>query len=355
MYFGAKALFDDLEVEYVIPPFSSKGALELGAACSPEEICLPFKLMMGNYLEAIKQGADTILLTGSCGPCRFGEYCELQLRLLKKLGYQLEFIVIDSPADIGMKELLRRISKLSQNSGKSKYEKIKAVIDAIKVTNLIDEIEAKVHYNSGYEINRGDNRKLLANCKSEALKCSKSNEMITVLKKYKNKIDQISLDYRLRPVKVAIIGEIYTIMEPFSSLYIEEKLMDYGVSTTRKLTPSWWVKNTVFTSTNITKSEIREYAKEYLPFQVGGFAQECIGEAILAQREGFDGAIQILPMGCMPEIVSKSILPRLSADLNFPIMTLVVDEMTGEAGYITRIEAFIDLLERRRKNVLLRC
>lgn len=57
-------------------------------------------------------------------------------------------------------------------------------------------------------------------------------------------------------------------------------------------------------------------------------------------------------MGCMPEIVSKAILPSISKDKNFPIMTLVVDEMTGEAGYLTRIEAFVDLLERRRENVL---
>ena len=33
-------------------------------------------------------------------------------------------------------------------------------------------------------------------------------------------------------------------------------------------------------------------------------------------------------------------------------MSLVVDEMTGEAGLVTRIEAFIDLLERKRDNVL---
>ncbi|MCW6108815.1 2-hydroxyglutaryl-CoA dehydratase, partial [Clostridium sporogenes] len=41
-----------------------------------------------------------------------------------------------------------------------------------------------------------------------------------------------------------------------------------------------------------------------------------------------------------------------SKNENFPIMSLVVDEMTGEAGYSTRIEAFIDLLERRHDNVL---
>jgi len=33
-------------------------------------------------------------------------------------------------------------------------------------------------------------------------------------------------------------------------------------------------------------------------------------------------------------------------------MSLVMDEIAGDAGYITRIEAFLDLLERRRRNVL---
>jgi predicted nucleotide-binding protein (sugar kinase/HSP70/actin superfamily) len=67
-----------------------------------------------------------------------------------------------------------------------------------------------------------------------------------------------------------------------------------------------------------------------------------------------DGAIQIFPMGCMPEIVSKAILPSIARDRDFPIMSLVVDEMTGEAGYVTRIEAFIDMLERRKENALSR-
>jgi len=55
----------------------------------------------------------------------------------------------------------------------------------------------------------------------------------------------------------------------------------------------------------------------------------------------------------MHEIVSKSILPTISKDLDFPVMSLVVDDMTGEAGYITRIEAFIDLLERRREKCII--
>jgi predicted nucleotide-binding protein (sugar kinase/HSP70/actin superfamily) len=355
IHFAAKTLFGDLGLEYVIPPLCSKATLELGSLHSAEEICLPFKIMIGNYMHAIEKGADTIIITGSCGPCRLGEYCELQMDLMKKLGHNLNFIVIDSPGDIGVKELLSRLGRISTKSSLSKTNKLAALYRAIKVMNLIDEIEAKARYLAGFEINKGECKKLLNECKREAINCSNGKSMIALLNSYKDKLGSVKYDKNRNPIKIAIIGEIYTVIEPFSNLYIEDKLMDYGVSSKRTMSPSWWLKNLVLSPTNLNQLDIKRRAKEYLPLMIGGHARECIGEAVLAHEEGFDGAIQIFPMGCMPEIVSKAILPTISRDKDFPIMTLVVDEMTGEAGYITRIEAFIDLLERRKENVLSRC
>lgn len=355
VYIAAKALFDGLEVDYVIPPLCNKSALEIGSFYSPEEICLPFKIMIGNYMESIKQGADTIILTGSCGPCRFGEYCELQINLLKKLGHNLDFIVIDCPGDIGIKELLRRLSRVSADSRLSGSQKLKALYNALMAINLMDEIEAKARYLAGYEKNKGECKKLLNSCKAEAISCDRPESMLRLLRDYKEKLKNIKIDNMKKPVQIAIIGEIYTVIEPFSNIYIEDKLMDFGVSTKRTLTPSWWVKNLALSPTKLNQLDIKRCAKEYLPIMIGGHARECVGEAVLAYEEGFDGAIQIFPMGCMPEIVSKAILPKISKDKNFPIMTLVVDEMTGEAGYLTRIEAFVDLLERRKDNVLSWC
>lgn len=355
VHFAAKALFSDLGVDYVIPPISSKASLEIGSLHSGEEMCLPFKIMIGNYMHAIENGADTVIITGSCGPCRFGEYCELQMNLLNKLGHNLDFIVVDSPGDIGVKELLSRLGRISGNSNISRLNKIKAVFNAVKIVNLIDEIEAKARYLAGFEENKGECKKLWNECKQEASNCADGNSMIKLLNSYERRFNSIKLDNTKNPIKIAIIGEIYTVIEPFSNLYIEDKLMDYGISTKRTLSPSWWLKNLVLSPTNLNQLDIKRKAKEYLPLMIGGHARECIGEAVLAYEEGFDGAIQIFPMGCMPEIVSKAILPKISKDKDFPILTLVVDEMTGEAGYITRIEAFVDLLERRKENVLSRC
>lgn len=355
VYIGVKTLFDGLGVDYAIPPSSNKTALDIGSLYSPEEICLPFKIMIGNYIQAVEQGADTVILPGSCGPCRFGEYCELQMNLLKGLGHNLNFIVLDFPRDIGLKELYRRIRMISSNSKKNTFQKMNALSHALKATKLIDEIEGLAHMYAGYERNKGECKELLKSCKEEALKCNHPAEMICMLKSYKEKINHLSVDINKNPLKIAIIGEIYTVIEPYSNFFIEDKLMDYGVSSKRGLTPSWWVKNTILSPLKLNSINTRKNAKKYLSLGIGGHAVECVGEAVTSSLEGFDGAIQIFPMGCMPEIVSKSILPTISHDMNFPIMSLVVDDMTGEAGYITRIEAFIDLLERRRDNVLSGC
>jgi predicted nucleotide-binding protein (sugar kinase/HSP70/actin superfamily) len=109
VYIAVKSLLDGLGVDYVIPPFSSNTALEIGSIYSPEEMCLPFKIMMGNYIQSIEQGADTVVIVGSCGPCRFGEYGELQMKLLKKLGHEVEFIVIDVPREVGAGSYLEEL------------------------------------------------------------------------------------------------------------------------------------------------------------------------------------------------------------------------------------------------------
>lgn len=351
-YIPTKILFDALGIEYIIPPINNKETLEIGTLHSPEEICLPFKMLIGNYIQSINKGADTVVLVGSSGPCRFGEYSEMQMHILKDLGYNLDFIVLDTPKELG-KELFSRIMKISKCSPRTTKEKYKALYTAYKAVKLIDEIEAKALYLNGYEVNKGDCKRILNECKKNVVKTNDPKEAINILNKYKDKINNVAIDKNKKPVKVAIIGEIYTVIEPSANVYIQDKLMDYGVSVKRELTMSWWLKDLFLKPFKLNSLNIRKASKEYLPYYIGGHAKECIGEAILAKNNNFDGAIQVFPMGCMPEIVSKTILQSVSKDKDFPVMTLIIEEMTGEVGYITRIEAFLDLLERRREYVLL--
>lgn len=348
VYLAVKALFDGLRIPYVLPEPNSRASLQTGSSYSPDEICLPFKLMMGNYIDSIKKGADTIVITGSCGPCRFGEYCELQMRILRRLGYDLDFIVLDLSAEIGKKEFLRRVRRISDLSPFGTRRKIEELLRAVRIMERIDRLETRAHELAGYEVNRGDGKRILRRFRMRAEKSSSPDEMLCAIRDAEKELDAVPLDLSRDPLRIAVIGEIYTVIEPFSNLFLEEKLTDHGVSVRRHLTPTWWLKDLLLKPLRLNSLNLRLASREYLPLYIGGHGRECIGEAVSAQKRGLDGAIQVFPLGCMPEIVSKAILPALRHEKDFPIMTLVVDEMTGEAGHVTRLEAFLDLLKMKR-------
>jgi predicted nucleotide-binding protein (sugar kinase/HSP70/actin superfamily) len=53
----------------------------------------------------------------------------------------------------------------------------------------------------------------------------------------------------------------------------------------------------------------------------------------------------------MPEVIAKNIMPKVSKNVDMSVLTLAYDEQTGEAGIVTRLEAFIDLLRYRKSTM----
>ncbi len=345
---AAKAFFEDTGIPCV-PPENNRTALAAGAQVSPDEMCLPFKLMMGNYAAAVARGADTILITGSCGPCRFGEYCELQMRALEKQGSRIQFIVADAPGEVGLSALLERLGCIRRAGTLSAPRTLLALRRALHVLRLADALDAEAHRQAGREAERGACRRLLADCRRAAASCRGTAQTAQALATFLSRLRALPADASRRPLRVALVGEIYSMIEPFANLYIEETLMDAGVATARLLTPSWWLRDLALKPLGMNARAERGAARPYLPCAIGGHAQETVGFAELCARRGFDGAIQIFPSGCMPEIVAACALPEVSRRGDFPVLKLVFDEAAAEAGYATRIEAFLDMLEARRK------
>ena len=343
----AKSFFEDIGIPCV-PPENNKAALQAGARVSPDEMCLPFKMMMGNYLEAIRRGADTILITGSCGPCRFGEYCELQRDILRRKGLRADLIVIDAPKEIGTGELLKRLGRIGAASPVSTPRILLALRAAMHVLKAVDELDAQASCLAGMEAERGACMRLVMQCRRAAMRRCGTYQTLAALKEGQRKLHKLPLDPAKQPLRIALVGEIYSMIEPFANLYIEEKLMTYGVCSERLITPDWWVRDLAFKPLKGAAPGQRA-AKPYLPYAVGGHARETLSHAERCARRGFDGAIQIFPTGCMPEIVAASVMPELSQRRDFPVLKLVMDEISGEAGVVTRIEAFLDMLEARRR------
>jgi predicted nucleotide-binding protein (sugar kinase/HSP70/actin superfamily) len=182
---AAVALCQALKIPYIMPDSNNKSTLQTGSFYSPEEICLPFKLVLGNFIQCIEKGADTLIITGSCGPCRFGEYCELLMRILRTMGHNnLEFIVVDLSPEISIEEFKRRIRKITDASPVGKLQKAKALHTAVKVVELCDKIDAELYYLAGYETNKGQCRQILCEYKIKALKCQSPEEVVKLLEFY---------------------------------------------------------------------------------------------------------------------------------------------------------------------------
>ena len=152
---------------------------------------------------------------------------------------------------------------------------------------------------------------------------------------------------------VDITGEIFMVIDPFSNQNIERELGRLGVQTRRTLTISSWIRDAIVPKifikgeTHLQRS--MRLAKRYLTRDIGGDSIEAISDIIYADDKGTDGIIHISPFTCMPEIMSQNIFPAMRKDCKIPLLPLIMDEQTGRAGYITRLEAFVDLMRRRKR------
>ena len=163
-----------------------------------------------------------------------------------------------------------------------------------------------------------------------------------ILKAYRKEAGRLSGGFEKEPVSILVTGEIYTSIESAANQNLEELLMLMGCSVRRPVTVSWWMRHTLKTALT-TSSRPKN---RYLPYSIGGYARETVEEMADA---GEDGIIQIMPAGCMPEIVAKAASNVLAEERSSRILHLVFDEMQGTAGYETRVEAFVDMLERRKR------
>ncbi len=61
-----------------------------------------------------------------------------------------------------------------------------------------------------------------------------------------------------------------------------------------------------------------------------------------------DGVCMIVSMGCGPDSLVAEFMREEAQQQDVPFLQLIIDEHTGTAGIVTRIEAFLELAERRR-------
>lgn len=348
VYIAWSAALKKLGVEPFIPPHTSKKTLEVAAKYSPESICLPYKMVLGNFLQAIEKGADYVAMISSPGICRLGEYGQSIRNVLKDLGYEEKYTELQLYD--GFKGMYSFLTELS--GVKNPVLLAKAINIAVRKVFVLDKIENLFSYYRAREIVTGTAEKHYNRALSLIIEANNTKELKAFEKEAIAEIKKTEIDKNRDVLTVDITGEIFLVQEPFSNQNIEKELGRMGVQTRRSLTVSGFIKDAIIPKA-FKKGEThleRAYrmARPYLMRDIGGDALESVSDVAYANERGVDGIIHVSPFTCMPEIMSQNIFPTMRENCEIPILTLILDEQTGRAGYITRLEAFVDLMRRRK-------
>lgn len=339
-----KMLIKDLGHDPVVPPKPSKRTLSYGTQNSPEFACLPFKILLGSYLEAIEQGADTIITSGGSGPCRAGYYGVLHQKILNDMGYNTKIIVMESPYS-DMFDFLSKVKSVITPSGISWWSFLKFFKKAWEKLKVLDQIEFLSHQIRPYELKKGVTTKTFKKCLEIIDEAQTLPQILEARETAKRMLNEIPRELSRKVLKIGIIGEIYVVLEPFANHDIEVMLGEMGVETHRSIYLSNWTKESTGYESN---KNIVKAAHPYIDELFGGHGICSVGHTVLYAKKSYDGVVQLAPFTCIPEIVAKPILGKVTEDYGIPVLTVFLDEQTGKAGLQTRLEAFVDLLAQKR-------
>jgi predicted nucleotide-binding protein (sugar kinase/HSP70/actin superfamily) len=139
---------------------------------------------------------------------------------------------------------------------------------------------------------------------------------------------------RHRPV--AVIGHPYNLYDSYLNLGLLKQLNDRGYQ--------------VYTPEMLSDQAIATANRQLRKQLFWSLGRRVMGGAIhFAERPDVLGTIHVASFGCGLESLVADMAERASRRVGKPFMLLTMDEHSGEAGMLTRLEAFLDMLEWREQ------
>lgn len=306
------SFFSELGCEVVTSNPTSKLSLDLGIQEAVNDACLPIKLYHGHVAE-IKDEVDILFLPRMVSVRRLaGEtFCPKFLGLPDMIKNSIEGLptIIDDRVDLG----------------KGIFPK----------WNLCNKIAAQIDQR-GWVVWRA------------YLKAQKAQERFDHLLLQGVPAQEainsavLGLDYQktARPepdIHLAILGYPYLIYDSFINVGLWESLTQMGIK--------------IWTVEMVPPERLEEQGKTLPKNLFWHFSNRTVRATFYYLKEQkVDGIIHVSAFGCGPDAMVDKLM-ELEAKNNgrMPFMTLSLDEHTGEAGILTRIEAFVDMLRLRRE------
>ena len=306
-----QGFFETLGIEVTVSSPTTKKMVSKGSALVVSETCLPVKVFMGHILDLLEKGVDKIYVPSiqsidhkiyNCSKIR--GLPDLVRNVVKK-----DFLLVEPTLD-----------KSQKDQGFYEY-----LAESVAPLGITDVEKIKEASKKGWEYQNNFNRMMRSGMSfDKALKTAVSGKVI------------ITSEKREAPIKVAILAHGYNLHDNQVSMKAIQKLEKMDIS--------------AFTAEMLTREQMDEGFRTLETEIYWANEYEMTGAAGYYMNDNnIDGIITITAFGCGPDSIMVERISRFAKKLQKPLLSLTIDEHTGEAGFITRLEAFCDMLLRKKR------
>lgn len=134
-------------------------------------------------------------------------------------------------------------------------------------------------------------------------------------------------------MKVGLIGRPYYLHDPFLRKSVVEQVVSRGYQ--------------LLTSEVLTDQEVQRGIAKLRKRIYWSFGEEMVGAAMeFAQEESIRGIIHLASFGCGQDSFNYEIVKHYTGE-KVPVLSFIFDEHFATGGFLTRIEAFLEMIGRR--------
>ncbi len=309
-----KTFFEELGTEVVVSPPTTQTMLSSGSSRVVADTCLPVKVFLGHVLYLVEK-CDYIFIPALRSVKKKVYNCSKFLGLpdmtMAVIPESPSILDIDIDISKGKRKLYQAIYKLARHFTWSPFKVRQASLAAW---------QAHLNY-----------RQLMS---SHRLTPPQAIEGISgTLEATPKTHSSHSISTR---GTIAIIGHPYLLYDEHINHRLIHRLeqADYKVLTPEMLIPE-----------ELESATVRLAGSAYWTY-----GEEVVGAGGYYLENGADGVIGIMTFGCGPDSLMMDMVRRHATRLRATaFMSLTLEEHTAEAGVVTRLEAFIDMLYRMKR------
>ena len=309
-----RTFFEELGAELVVSPPTTQAMLSSGSSRVVADTCLPVKIFLGHVLSLVDK-CDYIFIPAIRSVKNKVYNCSKFLGLpdMTKAVIPESPPILDIDIDInkGKRDLYQAIYRLGRYFTWNPFRVRQASIAAW---------QAHLNY-----------RQLMSR---HGLTPPQAIERMQTFPKVEPEI------YSSRPAStqttIAVIGHPYLLYEE----HVNHRLI-YRLEQAH---------NRVLTPEMLTAEELESATVSLAGKAHWTYDDEVVGAGRHYLESGVDGVIGVMTFGCGPDSLMMDMVRRWASKLKItPFMSLTLEEHTAEGGIITRLEAFLDMIYRRRR------